>query len=90
MRLSSCLLLSIKAITRMNSFNLCLEKVNPVTPLTYEQVQKMLSAAGITYTEEDAIEVAYRVNALRQALGDLEHPELDSTEPAFVFPERGN
>jgi hypothetical protein len=54
--------------------------------LSREQVQGMLDSLRLTPTEEDVIEVTHRVNALRQALGGLEHPDLDSTEPMSVFP----
>ena len=54
--------------------------------LSRDQVQSMLDSLGLTSTEEDVTEVTHRVNALRQTLGSLEHPDLDSTEPMSIFP----
>jgi polyhydroxyalkanoate synthesis regulator phasin len=56
-------------------------------PLSREQVQAMLDSLGVASTKEDVTEVTHRVNALRQALGGLEHPDLDSAEPMSVFPQ---
>ena len=50
--------------------------------LTPEAVAEQLAALGLTpQGDEDLQEVTHRINAIRQALLDLEPPGLDAVEP---------
>jgi len=53
--------------------------------LTPEEVGALLKSLGLPADPADLPEVAHRVNAVNEALSALDHPDLDSTEPASVF-----
>ena len=50
-----------------------------------EEVRSLGRSLGIEISSADLDEITYRHNALQDALGNLEHPDLDSVEPASVF-----
>ena len=45
----------------------------------------MLKSLGLPADPPDLPEIAHRVNAINEALSDLTHPDLDTTEPKSVF-----
>ncbi len=54
--------------------------------LTPNQVRAQLASLGLTpQDDEDLTEITHRINAINEAVLALEHPDLDSTEPATVF-----
>lgn len=53
--------------------------------LEIEHVRGLLASLGVNAAQEDVQEVAYRINALLEALGSLEHPEVDAVEQLPVF-----
>jgi hypothetical protein len=56
--------------------------------LTTAEVQALLASSGLAAQgDEDLAEITHRINAINQALLDLEHPDLDAQEPQMVFDE---
>jgi hypothetical protein len=53
--------------------------------LTPEEIGALLVSLGLPADPTDLPEVAHRVNAVNEALSVLDHPDLDTTEPASVF-----
>ena len=53
--------------------------------LTPEEVGALLKSLGLPADPVDLPEVAHRVNAVNEALSALDHPDMDTTEPAAVF-----
>ena len=49
--------------------------------LTQAEVAAMASAAGLTVTPDDLVEVTHRLNALLEALAPLGALPLDAAEP---------
>ena len=54
--------------------------------LTPRQIQAMAKSLNLDVAAEDVEEVAHRINALLDVLGNLEHPDLDAVEAQSVFP----
>ena len=56
--------------------------------LTKEQVTALGRAAGLNIQDPELTEVTYNINALLQALDDIDEPGLDAIEPLpIVLPE---
>jgi hypothetical protein len=53
--------------------------------LTTDEVRSLAGSLGIEIADEDLQEITHRHNALQDALGSLEHPDLDSVEPLSIF-----
>ena len=53
--------------------------------LNPDDVHSLLTALGLEVTPEDLPEVTHRINALQEALGSLESPELDAVETLPIF-----
>ena len=53
--------------------------------LSPEEVRRQAQAVGLVITDEDLPEVTVRLNTLSEALEGLEHPDMDTVEPRFVF-----
>ena len=60
-------------------------KGHTMTDLNPEEVRKLLASLGLDITPDDLPEVTHRVNAQQEALGNLEHQDLDAVEPVSVF-----
>lgn len=56
--------------------------------LTEEQVKALGVAAGVDIPEKDLAEVSYSLNALLEALDEIEVPGLEQVEPLSVRPPR--
>ncbi len=56
--------------------------------LTIEQVRALGAAAGLDISDADLVEVSYSLNALLEALGEIEVPGLENVEPLAVRPPR--
>ena len=56
--------------------------------LTIEQVRALGAAAGLDISDADLVEVSYSLNALLEALGEIETPGLEDVEPLAVRPPR--
>ncbi len=56
--------------------------------LTKEQVWALGAAAGLDISDADLVEVSYSLNALLEALGEIEVPGLENVEPLAVRPLR--
>ncbi len=56
-----------------------------MTDLNPDEVRSLLTALGLEVTPEDLPEVTNRINALQEALGSLESPELDAVETLPIF-----
>ena len=53
--------------------------------LTQGQVRAQLESLGFQVFNEDLEEITHRVNALHEALLNLDDPEIDEIEPLPVF-----
>ena len=56
--------------------------------LTEEQIKALGVAAGVDIPEKDLAEVSYSLNALLEALEEIEVPGLEDVEPLSVRPPR--
>ncbi len=56
--------------------------------LTEEQIKALGVAAGVDIPEKDLAEVSYSLNALLEALDEIEVPGLEDVEPLSVRPPR--
>ena len=57
-----------------------------MTDLNPEEVRAQLSSLGLApVDQEDLDEITHRINAVREALSQLEPADLDDHEPATVF-----
>jgi hypothetical protein len=57
-----------------------------MSDLSPEQVLAQLESLGLTPQDNDDLaEITDRINAINEAVLALEHPDLDTTEPATVF-----
>jgi hypothetical protein len=57
-----------------------------MSDLSPEQVRAQLESLGLTPQDNDDLaEITDRINAINEAVLALEHPDLDTTEPATVF-----
>ncbi len=56
--------------------------------LTEEQIKALGIAAGVDIPEKDLAEVSYSLNALLEALDEIEVPGLEDVEPLSVRPPR--
>ena len=56
--------------------------------LTEEQIRALGVAAGVDIPEKDLAEVSYSLNALLEALDEIEVPGLEDIEPLSVRPPR--
>ena len=54
--------------------------------LTPRHIEAMARSLDLEVAAEDVDEVAHRMNALLDVLGNLEHPDLDAVEAQSVFP----
>ena len=54
--------------------------------LTQEQIRAMGAAVGLEFTDQDLVEVAYGLNAVLEALGEIDLPDLEHVEPLPVYP----
>ena len=54
--------------------------------LTEEQVRTLGKAAGLDIADKDLAEVSYSLNALLEALDEIEVPGLENVEPLSVRP----
>jgi hypothetical protein len=54
--------------------------------LTQPEVAALASAAGLTVTADDLVEVTHRLNAFLEALAPLAALPLDSAEPVPFLP----
>ena len=57
-------------------------RIGAMTDLTRAQVRRLLSARRLDVSADDLPEVTHRLNAMLEAVDALEHPGLDSIEPA--------
>ncbi len=56
--------------------------------LTEEQIRALGVAAGVDIPEKDLAEVSYSLNALLEALDEIQVPGLEDVEPLSVRPPR--
>lgn len=56
--------------------------------LTEEQIKALGVAAGVDIPDKDLAEVSYSLNALLEALDEIEVPGLEDVEPLSVRPPR--
>ncbi|PZC46675.1 MAG: hypothetical protein C1O27_001817 [Chloroflexi bacterium] len=53
--------------------------------LSQDQIRAQLESLGFAVFDEDLPEITHRVNALHEALVNLDDPEIDSIEPLPIF-----
>ena len=56
--------------------------------LTEEQIKALGVAAGVDIPEKDLAEVSYSLNALLEALDEIQVPGLEDVEPLSVRPPK--